>query len=254
MENLQILPESEYKEVEGRNYINPNLPIDRTNRFIDNLRANQQANTAEIAQQTEALGTTVPSSEGGLMGAGSYFSSRYATPQRSSVAQNLRTAAQATALNEALANEQAMWKQRYNQAYRDYQMRQYRKSEQDRNRMYNSGNTGGGPTASPLGVDTNESGETTIDIDEYNPSAGEIIPNTDYVSDYQDANTGQWYTLTSPRELDVIAAGNTLAGMHPTDGTTVTVNGKTLRYVGSTDQWYEQTSSAGPDTYSPRYW
>lgn len=178
MENLQILPESDYREVEGRNYINPNLPIDRTNRFIDNLRANQQANAVEIAQQTEALGTTVPSSEGGLTGAGSYFSSRYATPQQLSVAQNLRTAAQAAALNEALANEQAMWKQRYNQAYRDYQMRNYRKSERDRNRMYNSGNTGGG-SATKGNVVEEEEDTYTIEGSVPGTPGGYTVPNID---------------------------------------------------------------------------
>lgn len=119
MDNL--LPENETVEVEGRRYLNPNLVIDETNTFIDKLRGTQGMNTQEIATQTEMLGTDIPSSQGGLMGANSYFTSRYQTPQTNSAVANLRRVAQESALNQALANEQAMWKKRYDEAYRRYQ-------------------------------------------------------------------------------------------------------------------------------------
>lgn len=122
MDNL--LPENETVEVEGRRYLNPNLVIDETNTFIDKLRGTQGMNTQEIATQTEMLGTDIPSSQGGLMGANSYFTSRYQTPQANSAVANLRRVAQESALNQALANEQAMWKKRYDEAYRRYQKRQ----------------------------------------------------------------------------------------------------------------------------------
>lgn len=123
-----ILPSNEVKEFEERLYLNPNLQVEETTSFIDNLRNTQKANNQEIAQQTQALGTNVPSNLGGLTGAGSYFTSRYQTPQTNTVAQNLRAAAQADALNKALSNEQAMWKKRYNDAYRNYQKRGWNKS------------------------------------------------------------------------------------------------------------------------------
>lgn len=119
-----LLPESESTEVEGRVYINPQTGVDEANTFIENLRQTQQANTQQIAQDTRNLGTDVPSSLGGLGGATGYWTSRYQTPQTASAIADLRTTAQAQALNEALANEQAVWKNRYQQAYRNYQKRQ----------------------------------------------------------------------------------------------------------------------------------
>lgn len=125
MDNAKLLPENEVTEIEGRTYLNPQIGVDETNAFIDRFRETQRGNTQEISNQTEMLGTDVPSSLGGLTGAGSYFTSRFQTPQTNAVLQNLRTAAQATALNEAMANEQAIWKKRYNDAYKAYQKRQH---------------------------------------------------------------------------------------------------------------------------------
>lgn len=125
MDNL--LPENEYTEVEGRAYINPQTGIDETNTFIENLRATQGQQNQEIAEQTYNLGTAVPSVQGGLgapTDAGlAYFTSRYQTPMTNTTVANLRATAQAKALNDVLANEQAIWKERYNQAYRNYQKR-----------------------------------------------------------------------------------------------------------------------------------
>lgn len=136
MDNVQLLPDNEVKEVEGRLYINPQVGIDETNTFIDKFRDTQRGNTQEISDQTRMLGTDVPSSLGGLTGAGNYFTSRYQTPQTNAVTQNLRAAAQATAFKEAAENEVALWKKRYDDAYKAYQKRQYRKA--------NSGGGGGG--------------------------------------------------------------------------------------------------------------
>lgn len=121
MNNEYLLPSNEYNEFESRAYVDPNLQSAQTDTFINEFRQTQDANGREMSEQTEALGTTTPSNLGGLTGAGSYFSSRYQTPRTNSLLQNLRTAAQATAMNEALANEQAIWKKRYNEAYRNYQ-------------------------------------------------------------------------------------------------------------------------------------
>lgn len=127
MDTYNLLPENEYREAEDRRYLTPNLQVDATNTFIDNLRSNQQANNAQITMQTRNLGTQVPSNLGGLTGGTGYFTSRYQTPQTNAATQNLRTAAQAAALNQALANEKAYWQKRYQDAYRAYQKSAYDK-------------------------------------------------------------------------------------------------------------------------------
>lgn len=133
-----ILPTNEYTEVEGRAYSNPQVVLDEANSFIDNLRATQGQQNQEITQQTQNLGTNVPTNLGGLTGAEGYFTSRYQTPQTNSNVANLRAAAQAAALNDVLANEQAIWKKRYQDAYRAYQKSAYNKANKS------SGGGGGG--------------------------------------------------------------------------------------------------------------
>ena len=119
-----FLPENEYKEFEDRRYINPSLVSEQTNSFIDNLRQIQQANNQQIATQTRNLGTNISSNLGGLTGGHGYFTSRYQTPQTNSAVANLRATMQAKSLEEALANEKAVWDKRYQEAYRNYQKRQ----------------------------------------------------------------------------------------------------------------------------------
>lgn len=133
------LPENEYKEFEGRAYLNPQVALDETNTFIENLKASQARQNKEIATDTQMLGTNVPSNLGGLIGGEGYFTSRYQTPQTASAVANLRATAQAAALNQVLANEQAAWKKRYQDAYRNYQKRA------------NSGGGGGGTTGATEG-------------------------------------------------------------------------------------------------------
>ena len=123
-----IIPDNEFVEIEGRQYINPQTGLDESTQFIENLRATQGQQNQQIAQDTYNLGTDIQSVQGGLgtntpanMG---YFTSRLQTPQTNSAVANLRAAAQAQALNEVLANEQAIWKKRYQDAYRNYQKRQ----------------------------------------------------------------------------------------------------------------------------------
>lgn len=118
-----ILPTDEVTEFEDRVYLNPQIGLDESTSFIDNLRTSQGQQNQEIFQQTENLGTDISSNLGGLTGGESYFTSRFQTPQTSSAVSNLRAAAQATALNQVLANEQAKWQKRYNDAYRAYQQR-----------------------------------------------------------------------------------------------------------------------------------
>lgn len=109
--------------VDDRRYIKPQVALDESNAFIENLRNTQGQRTAEIAQDTYNLGTAVPSNLGGLGGPGSYFTSRYQTPQASALAADLRATAQAQALSDAMNNELAQAKQRYTNAYKAYQKR-----------------------------------------------------------------------------------------------------------------------------------
>lgn len=110
-------------EQDDRRYINPQTALDESNAFIDNLRNVQQQGTGEIVQDTYNLGTQVPSNLGGLVGSEGYFRSRYQTPQTNAIVSDLRAAAQAQALNEAMNNELAIAKQRYNNAYKAAQKR-----------------------------------------------------------------------------------------------------------------------------------
>lgn len=120
---MDLLNDNEYIVVEDRGYINPQVALDESNQFIDNLRSTQQANNQQIQTDTYNLGTAVPSQLGGLTGGESYFTSRYQTPQTNATVANLRATAQAAALNQALENEQAKWKKRYQDAYNAYQKR-----------------------------------------------------------------------------------------------------------------------------------
>lgn len=126
---MAILNDDEFVEVEGRKYLKPEVALDESNKFIDNLRQTQQANNQQIKTDTYNLGTEVPSDLGGLTGPESYFTSRYQVPQTNSAVSDLRATAQAAALNQALQNEQDIWKKRYNDAYRAYQKRSYNNSK-----------------------------------------------------------------------------------------------------------------------------
>lgn len=109
--------------VDDQRYINPQVALDESNAFIQNLRDTQQARTSEIARDTYNLGTAVPSNLGGLGGSDSYFTSRYQTPQTNTLIADLKATAQAQALSDAMNNAVAQAKQRYNNAYKKYSKR-----------------------------------------------------------------------------------------------------------------------------------
>lgn len=119
----EIIPTNEYTVVDDIAYVNPQVALDEGNKFIDNYRAAQAENTAKIASDTQKLGTDVPSSQGGLVGGGSYFTSRNQTPQTNAAISDIRATIQAKALNDVLENEQTYWKQKYSDAYKSAQKR-----------------------------------------------------------------------------------------------------------------------------------
>ena len=49
---MAILNDSDFVEVEGRYYTNPQVALDESNKFIDNLRSTQQANNQQIQTDT----------------------------------------------------------------------------------------------------------------------------------------------------------------------------------------------------------
>lgn len=168
-----IISTDEFTEVDGRYYANPQISLDRSMNFIDNLRATQAQQNQQIAQDTANLGTAVPSVQGGLGGNLGYFTSRFQTPQTSSAVANLRATAQAAALNQVLENEQAIWKNRYQQAYRNYQKRQYDASKTPTT-------TGGGAQG---GIDYED---TTADV-----YSGQGTLNVTYGDETQAGNTNR---------------------------------------------------------------
>lgn len=131
-------------ELEDRVYVNPTQSRDEQLQFVENLRDVQAQNNQQIAADTYALGTQVPTNLGGLTsGAGnadSYWMSRYQTPQIQSAVANLQATAQADALSKIMAQDEAQYQNRANQAYRNYQKRQRARAR--------SGGSGG---TTPLG-------------------------------------------------------------------------------------------------------
>lgn len=110
--------DNDYVEFENRTYVSPTVSRDEQLEYIDKLRKIQEQEIGGINQTTKNLGTDVPSIEGGLTGSEAIFEQRYVKPQTESLAANLRSVAQQTALNQALSNLQSQYQQRYNESYR----------------------------------------------------------------------------------------------------------------------------------------
>lgn len=101
-----------------RRYIKPEVGLNESNAFIDNLRSTVQEENTRNNQLTYNLGSDLPSNMGGLSGSSGYFQSRYQTPQVNSMVSDLRATAQAQALQEAMNNELNKAKKLYTDAYR----------------------------------------------------------------------------------------------------------------------------------------
>lgn len=205
-----ILPTDEYKEVDGRAYANPEVSLNEANQFIDNLRGIQKQQNQEIAEQTYNLGTDIESVQGGLgtntPGGLAYFTSRYQTPQTNSVVADLRSVAQAAALNEVLAAEQEIAQKKYQDAYRRYQRRQYDRAYggggSGTGSTGNTGNTNktitGGVNEKSTGANKQEASEALIAVRNRNPGTtvsfvGTTSPDGSPIVQVTDNETGaQW--------------------------------------------------------------
>lgn len=270
--NYDILPSNEVKEVESRRYVNPNLSVQETNTFIDNFRNTQQANNSQIVQQARNLGTQVPSNLGGLVGSEGYWTSRYQTPQTNTALQDLRTAAQSTALKQALANEKAAWDKRYNEAYRNYQKRQNDKTNAQLSG--NNGATTGGvnlnDTTNPVSQSptlTAEGGMTMVpEIDtETGGLTGRVWVNGQWVDQnvhYKDPNmaagmssildlfTGK-YNYSLPGDIEVELGGNDEQLKLGTDGNYYIWDTQTNKYYPVTG---DSVPTSGTTPGGGRWW
>lgn len=216
--------------VDEQRYINPQVALDESNAFIQNLRDTQRARTADIAQDTYNLGASVPSNLGGLGGAGTYFTSRYQTPQTSEVIANLRATAQAQALNDAMNNLVAQAQQRYNKAYKNYQKR-------------NGGGGGTLSTTTPGGSRLNIRTNDGDDLDKISGGGSDTVvantwagtPYTSNIYKYRKGNLEWQYDAASPYQSmsSPLTAGK--------DGTLKNIGGRT--YIAMNNQWYPVTKA-----------
>lgn len=218
---------------EGIAEINPTASSDMQQAFIDTYRQTQGENTAQIGETAHALGSDLPAQLGGLHGPSEYMKSRYQTPQTESRVAALRTAAQLSALNQLLANDQARWKDKYNQAYRAAQKRERAKRNQLYNNLYGGGGNGGGDGTSLLNITTETGAPGTIDVNT-NPNTGEgnIVQIGDGV--YQNVSTGETYRNAPTSFMGLYNQGMSL-GVWPngapfTIGSTYTQGGTTYKY------------------------
>lgn len=165
-------------EYESRGYINPTISRDEQTQFIDNLRQSQESEAARIGAETRALGTDIDQSMGGLAGSEGVWRNRYELPQTNSMVENLRSAAQQTALNQAYNNLQNQWQQRYKVAYRAAYKRAKDKEKSNSN---NNNNNNTGDVEKEIVGKTNFKGvaDSTVRQDE----------NGNYI--FTDPNTGE---------------------------------------------------------------
>lgn len=172
--------------IDDRRYMKPEVYVDESNAFIENLRNTQGQRNEQIAQDTYNLGTAVPSNLGGLGGSSAYFNARYQTPYTNAVVADLRATAQAQALNEAMNNTLAQAKEKYNKAYKAYQRRQ----------AIAKGKSGGG------GKDSSDLLENANGVVDYDAVDSDL--NLEFVG----SGTGKNYdnSVTSDR----LGVGNTL--------------------------------------------
>lgn len=222
-----MLPENETVTFEDQIYLNPQTALDESNTFIDNLRAVQQANNQAINTDLENLGTypAAQSNLGGLLGGSGYFTSRYQVPQTVALTNDLRVAAQASALNQALQNEQAKWKQRYNKAYKNYQRRA----------RSSGGGSGGDDYATdtpPLGITTNTGSKDKTDVSE-NPNIGgnNLVQVGPLTYTYEGKTLSPAPTSFMSLSSQGMSLGVWPDGSRMTEGSTYTRGGKTYTYV-----------------------
>ena len=203
---------------------------------LNNYAAQEAAKIGNSQASLGLMAERVARPSGVTSGLANYTYNRTLRPTVDTLAANLATQGYSAGLNKQLSDAIREAKSRYEDA---------------RNAYTTAATTPRTTNTNKLNVDTNN-GSGSGNVNPYQPGAGQIIPVTDYVSDYQDPNTGQWYQLTSPRAIDADTISNKIEFRNPTDGRVINANGKDFIYIAATNQWYERIPSAGPNTYSPR--
>ena len=197
---------NEYYEFEDRAYVNPTLSRDEQMGFVDTLRDTVGRNTAQINAQTRALGSDLPSTQGGLTGSNSYFAQRYQTTPVETQVNTLKATAQSKALNDLMTNYQTQAQNRYNQAYRNYTKRNSNNNKTTTSTddespftksSFENGNTTG-TAMGPVTMDTaGEPGNTMVDDDGHAvkyDDAGHIIETSN--PKYVQADNGYYYDIS----------------------------------------------------------
>lgn len=191
-------------EFEDRSYVNPQTSIDEQNQFIEKFRALQGQNQAQINQQTQALGSQVPSSQGGLVGAENLWNVQYQRPQVNAAIENLRANNQLQALNTVMSNQQNAMANRLNQAKRAY----YRVPQEAAKRNRTSGSGGGTTGKTPEGDVEYKISETVLanlqDVPKNNKFY-EIATGTDYIPGYATGVSAVTGNTEAERRLKWIA-------------------------------------------------
>ena len=217
---------------EGIAEINPTASFDKQNAFIDNYRQMQGENTAQIDTQTHALGSYLAAPYGGLHGPSEYMKSRYQTPQTESRVAAMRTAAQLSALNQLMQNDQNRWNERYNQAYRAAAKRASTPKTPVTPNNPSNGNTGLNITTS-----TGEPGSIDVNMNP-NISGNNLIQTGE--NTYKNLATGETYSPAGTAFMSTSSQGMSL-GVWP-DGSRMTI-GSTYTAPNGNTYTYQQTGN-----------
>lgn len=136
--------EDETITFEDRSYVNPQVSLAEQDQFLERFKDIQSQNQAQINQQTQALGSQVPSNQGGLVGAEGLWNVQYQRPQVNAAIENLRQSNQLQALNTVMSNEQNAMTNRLNQVKRAYYRALQEQNKRDRDKT-NSSNSSNSP-------------------------------------------------------------------------------------------------------------
>lgn len=220
--------------------VSPTASRDAQLAFIDQYRQLQGENTAQIGEAAHALGSDLTAQYGGLHGPSDYIRSRYQTPQTESRIAGLRTAAQLNALNQLMQNEQDKWKNRYNQAYRNYQKRNYNASKTS------TTTTPSGDDGSNLTITTETGSPETIDVNvNPNTSGNNIIQSGE--NTFQNLETGETYSPAGTVFMSTASQGMSL-GVWP-DGSRMTVGSTYTAPNGNVYTYQKMGNTPTPNVY-----
>lgn len=225
---------------EGLMEVSPEASRNAQTSFIDTYRQLQGENTAQIGEAAHALGSDLDAQYGGLHGPSDYIKSRYQTPQTESRIAGLKTAAQLSALNQLMQNEQNKWANRYNQAYRNYQKR----ANSSGSGSGTTSTAGGGNEGLNITTNTGESEDEDVNTNP-NTSGNNLIQTGDNV--YKNLNTGETYSTADTAFMTVASSGMSL-GLWP-DGSKMTVGSTYTAPNGNVYTYQKFDNTPTPNVY-----